>query len=376
MTESDAEKRQKILKFLNSEFKKDPTGFIDDETIAEKCNLDKTEVKGICILMEDEGLIKLVEAAGEYRFYNIKSKGVRQLQDNVVENPMSHKSTPFGLNATNAEIRKTMEEAKAKAVPRAMIGSRSTIIQQGNASKPKQRIAGKLTIKQIVMIIITAITVFGGSAVAYNFNVNINSPHGNSITSATQSGDNNINVGGSNNKVQVSLTPSEKCIDGESGLTYTKCDLDFQISRPNQDWSFDKNISYAMTTLQLSIPSSLMGGIIVESPEKHAVSLFVLNDNGSQSLDLTQFVNLQVDQFKEKVQSCNCQIIPTLDKNSILVKVDGNFTYDAQFSMKEKIEKYNNKVYVLTSGYVTNQPLSNQELDGLEKTYQSFSHLK
>lgn len=80
MTESDKEKQNKILEYLNKKFKENPDYDIDDETIAKDCNLDKKEAKGLCILMAQDGLIDHTESAGKFRFYKINSRGRKELE--------------------------------------------------------------------------------------------------------------------------------------------------------------------------------------------------------------------------------------------------------------------------------------------------------
>jgi hypothetical protein len=169
--------------------------------------------------------------------------------------------------------------------------------------------------------------------------------------------------------------PLLQCGVEDQGLTYKNCPLNFYISRPSVDWSFDKNVTDFTNSFRLIPPSSLLGGVIVQSAENHAVSLWVLDGSDPQFSDLNQFATTQVNNFKNKMPDTNSTISPSLDKNSVLVTADGNYN-KIKFSIKEKIEKHGDKVYILTTGFLSEQPLSIQELDGLEKTYESFGYLK
>ena len=70
----------KILDCLNKKFKENPEYDVDDETIAKECNLDVKEVKGLCILMEQDNLIDHTTSAGQFRFYKINSTGKKELE--------------------------------------------------------------------------------------------------------------------------------------------------------------------------------------------------------------------------------------------------------------------------------------------------------
>jgi len=63
---------------LNRKFKENPVYDIDDGTIAKDCNLEKKDVKGLCILMAQDGLIDHTTSAGQFRFYKINSRGKKE----------------------------------------------------------------------------------------------------------------------------------------------------------------------------------------------------------------------------------------------------------------------------------------------------------
>lgn len=102
LDQSEEMQKHAILEYLRDEFKKEPTDMTDDETIAEHFNYDKTEVIGRCILLQQDGLIDLVETAGSFRFYRINSRGMRYLS--------SHSQTNTPRPGLSPEIMKEIGE--------------------------------------------------------------------------------------------------------------------------------------------------------------------------------------------------------------------------------------------------------------------------
>lgn len=80
MSDDRKDKFKKILIFLKSEFDKNPTGFVGDTLIAQFCNLDEIETRGLLIQMEEEQLVQAVEKTVTVWFWRIRKKGIDELE--------------------------------------------------------------------------------------------------------------------------------------------------------------------------------------------------------------------------------------------------------------------------------------------------------
>jgi hypothetical protein len=79
MSANETHKR-KILRFLGDKFTESPDELFSDSTIAEDCDIDKTDVKHLCVALEKESSIQGAKR-GVDNFYKITIDGLIQLEN-------------------------------------------------------------------------------------------------------------------------------------------------------------------------------------------------------------------------------------------------------------------------------------------------------
>lgn len=178
---------------------------------------------------------------------------------------------------------------------------------------------------------------------------------------------------------------NENCTSTESGLTYKNCILDFQINRPNLDWSFDKNVTaYAQKTGISNIDSNLFGGVVVESPDRTVVEMppspdqyvivLVFRGNATGFSDLSNVAQEQKQHLISNFPNASFTIQSSVDGNSVLVLAK-DVPSTPRIYLHEKLERYGDKVYLFAWLLDSEQPVSPQTFADLNTTFSSFGHV-
>jgi hypothetical protein len=154
----------------------------------------------------------------------------------------------------------------------------------------------------------------------------------------------------------------------DTGLTYKNYPLGFQISRPNLNWSFDRNLTdFAQKIGVRTSNPDIVGGIIVESPNKEYVNVIVLKVNPSDTTYLNRLANEQSQMVKTNFPNALVQITPSTNGDSIVLDaVDVPST--PILHIHEKIESRGDKLYLVGIVWDSEQPIS-------AETYKEFYSL-
>jgi hypothetical protein len=165
--------------------------------------------------------------------------------------------------------------------------------------------------------------------------------------------------------------------DGIYGDSYKRYSLGFQISRLTPDWSF-QDVKTIATNYDITFfNATLLGGVMVSSPspEGTKVNVLVFDANEPIFSDIDSFTQKQIIDLGYSIQIKS--VIPTyyLDKNSAGFNATGTY-HGSNIFFKEKIERYNGKVYVIQSVATYQSVIPNENLQDLQKTYETFGYLK
>jgi hypothetical protein len=149
----------------------------------------------------------------------------------------------------------------------------------------------------------------------------------------------------------------------DTGKTYKNYYLNFQITRPHQSWSFDKNLTnYEQASGITSPDPNILGGIVVESPIRlegfpdvpvRLVVVLVYHENNDGTTEPNYIAQHQMKEFQTAFYNTTVDIIPSVNGDDVNVRAIGE-KYSQFFYWNEHIHKNNDKVYLLTQIWSSN----------------------
>ncbi len=125
---------------------------------------------------------------------------------------------------------------------------------------------------------------------------------------------------------------------GVQDETYVNCPLEFQISRPSPDWSFND----IKNQLELSRSSDFLGGITVQSPYYDNVRVIVFKNN---LVSIQEFRQNEIQAIKSKYNITSMWTLPTPNEPDLIQLIAKN--KNSTVFLKEKVETQNGKIFVI-----------------------------
>lgn len=166
------------------------------------------------------------------------------------------------------------------------------------------------------------------------------------------------------------------CVTGEFELTYTNCELGFQVSKPNQHWDFDTNIAkIKIERTEVPPDDYFLGGVYLATTDRDHVLVAVFDDKKLEVLPLQEWLDAFENVAVNKYDST------TLKKE---ISTDGDWgVYRGEFfdingrGLGEQIlQVKNGKVYLIKSMGLHPDVIPIEQKEDFIKIFNSFKTFK
>jgi len=207
-------------------------------------------------------------------------------------------------------------------------------------SEEKKRWKLEYIRKTAVPIVLALIALFGApTAFTIVFNVYTESSEPN--------GDND----------DISNLSNTECIDGEFDLTIIKCELDFEVTRPNVNWLFEKEVELHDIEIGLGPQTNpyYLGGITVKKPTEGSVSIRVYDGDILLNTSLKEMLDEGIETLNKIFDNVKYDDYITADKDTmwVFIFIENN---SETFTDKLTAEKHNDKLYLFNYSFRNEGP--------------------